>query len=114
MKKIIVSGLVMVATLAGLSACDVTAEDKKTGDTPSVALRTSVGDGIWKVGDKIAAGLWQPKLDWKSDKDCVWFVNPDGPTSAKAKGIPGVTSIRLKDGDEFSTVGCGPWEKTGS
>jgi hypothetical protein len=121
MKSVIASGLLALGMLLSLDKCGTPSNKPSTVD----GLKTTAGDGVWIVGEEIAAGLWQPVDDWQKLPKCAWFVAPASkqpsatrttvPTSrrAKAETPSGLLTVRLHNGETFTTYQCHTWIRTG-
>jgi hypothetical protein len=105
----------MTALLLGVSACS-SESGKGHSDSP-VLVMTQAGDGIYVIGEDLAAGLWKAAKD-VTVKGCVWFVSPaEGSRDQKLPAFDRNTAIHptitLKDGEGFTTSRCGLWYKVG-
>ncbi|WUH93198.1 hypothetical protein OG900_25830 [Streptomyces sp. NBC_00433] len=82
-------------------------------DKPS-APKTSMGDGMYKVGTDIAAGTYKSKggetCYWERTKDALHDV--DSITANDNVTGQAVVTITAKDAF-FKTADCGTWTKTG-
>lgn len=78
------------------------------------APKTSMGDGMYKVGTDIAAGTYKTKggetCYWERTKDALHDV--DSILANDNVTGQGVVTITAKDA-YFKTAGCGTWTKTG-
>jgi hypothetical protein len=82
-------------------------------DKPS-APKTSMGDGMYKVGTDIAAGTYKVKggetCYWERSKDALHGI--DSITANDNVTGQAVVTITSKDA-YFKTADCGTWKKTG-
>ena len=117
MKRIIASGLLMVAVLIGGVACKK-APTPKPAHTNYQGQRTTIGDGSWIVGDELAPGLWEPASDITKMANCAWFVSPAAEPSPYATTtmepsfrtqLDAMVLVELHRGETFTTSGCGQW-----
>ncbi|MFG1809162.1 hypothetical protein [Streptomyces sp. NPDC049040] len=77
------------------------------------APKTSMGDGMYKVGTDIVAGTYKAKggdtCYWERDKDALHDVD----SIAANDNVTGAAVVTITSGDAyFKTSGCGTWAKT--
>lgn len=82
-------------------------------DKPS-APKTSMGDGMYKVGTDIAAGTYKAKggetCYWERDKDALHDVD----SIVANDNVTGQAVVTITSKDAyFKTADCGTWTKTG-
>lgn len=82
-------------------------------DKPS-APKTSMGDGMYKVGTDIAAGTYKAKggeaCYWERDKDALHGID----SIAANDNVTGQAVVTITSKDAyFKTADCGTWKKTG-
>lgn len=75
----------------------------------------TVEDGVWTVGVDIPVGTYKVIEPIKGDELCYWSITRTGTNGNDivSNDLPsgGRPQVVLKKGQDFSTQGCGTWQK---
>lgn len=84
-----------------------------TSVAPAVPAKPSIEDGQWIVGTDFPAGTYETRTD---STDCYWDITKSGSNHStyvdQQVGI-GHYRVKLKVGQDFTTLRCGVWTKVG-
>jgi hypothetical protein len=113
----------VTATVAGSGAAPatvtappvtVTATVTAAGPAPAAGAQpTSVGDGVYVVGEDMAPGTYKVSAAVKDG--CYWMITKSGTNGADIiqNDLPtgGFPQVTLTKGQDFTTNRCGTWAK---